>query len=230
MEIFEAYDLTGTVWSAAALTGHDPKTVKRYVEARASGRNPFEREPRPKMIDAFLEKIGQVRAGHFTQRTMHRFRTSRSISNSRIRLFFSLISRRSHSSSARSDSRIRSTCALGRPVRRRRPVAAPARDPAMQRARGGHRALRRPQGPASPSRLRCVSPLTELGIILLLLGPHESQPPLQSRTPRYGGRGRPWRARCVERRTAGAARGPENGPGAIPGPRSGPTQRSVHAE
>lgn len=127
MEIFEAYDLTGTVWSAAALTGHDPKTVKRYVEARASGRNPFEREPRPKMIDAFLEKIGQVRAGHFTQRTMHRFRTSRSISNSRIRLFFSLISRRSHSSSARSDSRIRSTCAgsAGRsddadPLRRQR--------------------------------------------------------------------------------------------------------------
>ncbi|MFJ1709899.1 hypothetical protein [Kitasatospora sp. NPDC088346] len=57
MEIFEAYDLTETVWSAATLTGHDPKTVKRYVEARASGRNPYEREPRPKMIDAFLEKI-----------------------------------------------------------------------------------------------------------------------------------------------------------------------------
>lgn len=37
MEIFEAYDLTETVWSAAALTGHDPKTVKRYVEARAGG-------------------------------------------------------------------------------------------------------------------------------------------------------------------------------------------------
>ncbi|MCX4410170.1 hypothetical protein OG840_53925 [Streptomyces sp. NBC_01764] len=56
-EIFEAYDLTETVWSAAALTGHDPKTVKRYVEAREVGRNPHEREPRPKMIDAFLEKI-----------------------------------------------------------------------------------------------------------------------------------------------------------------------------
>lgn len=39
MEILEAYDLTGTVWSAATLAGHDPKTVKRYVEARASGRN-----------------------------------------------------------------------------------------------------------------------------------------------------------------------------------------------
>lgn len=54
MEIFEAYDLTETVWSAATLTGHDPKTVKRYVEARADGRNPYEREPQPKMIDAFL--------------------------------------------------------------------------------------------------------------------------------------------------------------------------------
>jgi hypothetical protein len=46
-----------TVWSAATLTGHDPKTVKRYVEARNGGRNPYEREPRPKMIDAFLEKV-----------------------------------------------------------------------------------------------------------------------------------------------------------------------------
>ncbi|MER5368605.1 hypothetical protein [Streptomyces sp. NPDC002722] len=57
MEILEAYDPTGTVWSAATLTGHDPKTVKRYVEARNGGRNPYEREPRPKMIDAFLEKV-----------------------------------------------------------------------------------------------------------------------------------------------------------------------------
>ncbi|MEU4173527.1 hypothetical protein AB0F46_43045, partial [Streptomyces sp. NPDC026665] len=62
MEILEAYDLTGTVWSAAALAGHDPKTVKRYVEARGSGRNPYEREPRPKMIDAFLEKVEQSKA------------------------------------------------------------------------------------------------------------------------------------------------------------------------
>ncbi|THA57795.1 hypothetical protein E6P78_30880 [Streptomyces sp. A0958] len=57
MEILEAYDLTGTVWSAATLTGHDPKTVKRYVEARNGGRNPYQREPRPKMIDSFLEKV-----------------------------------------------------------------------------------------------------------------------------------------------------------------------------
>ncbi|MEU6956228.1 hypothetical protein [Streptomyces sp. NPDC045714] len=60
MEILEAYDLTGTVWSAAALTGHDPKTVKRYVEARNGGRNPYEREPRPKSL-----------AGASTDRLMH---------------------------------------------------------------------------------------------------------------------------------------------------------------
>jgi transposase len=57
MEIFEAYDLTRTVWSAAALTGHDAKTVKRYVQARDAGRNPFEHAPRPKAIDPFLDKI-----------------------------------------------------------------------------------------------------------------------------------------------------------------------------
>jgi transposase len=57
MEIFEAYDLTRTAWSAAELTGHDPKTVKRYVQARDNGLNPFERAPRPKAIDGYLEKI-----------------------------------------------------------------------------------------------------------------------------------------------------------------------------
>jgi transposase len=57
MKIFEAYDLTQTYWSAAQLCGADPKTVQRYVEARDLGRNPFERASRPKLIDAFLEKI-----------------------------------------------------------------------------------------------------------------------------------------------------------------------------
>ncbi|MEU8404497.1 IS21 family transposase [Nonomuraea sp. NPDC048892] len=57
MKIFEAYDLTRTVWSAAQLTGADPKTVKRYVELRDLGLNPHERAPRPKLIDPFLEKI-----------------------------------------------------------------------------------------------------------------------------------------------------------------------------
>ncbi len=38
MEILEAYDLTETVWSAATLTGHDPKTVKRsYVVGGSDG-------------------------------------------------------------------------------------------------------------------------------------------------------------------------------------------------
>jgi hypothetical protein len=34
MEIFEAFDLTGTAWSAAQLTGYDAKTVARYVAIR----------------------------------------------------------------------------------------------------------------------------------------------------------------------------------------------------
>jgi hypothetical protein len=54
MEILEAYDLTKTFWSAAELTGHDPKTIKRYVEARDSGCNPYERcrcrEPHPSWL------------------------------------------------------------------------------------------------------------------------------------------------------------------------------------
>lgn len=35
VEIFEAYDLTGTAWSAAQLTGCDAKTAARYVAIRA---------------------------------------------------------------------------------------------------------------------------------------------------------------------------------------------------
>jgi hypothetical protein len=34
MEIFEAFDLTGTAWSAAQLAGCDAKTVARYVGVR----------------------------------------------------------------------------------------------------------------------------------------------------------------------------------------------------
>ena len=37
MEIFEAFDLTGTAWSAAQLTGYDAKTVARYVAIREAG-------------------------------------------------------------------------------------------------------------------------------------------------------------------------------------------------
>jgi hypothetical protein len=43
VEILRAYDLTETVWPAAQLAGCDPKTVARYVEARDTGRSPYER-------------------------------------------------------------------------------------------------------------------------------------------------------------------------------------------
>ena len=41
MEIFEAFDLTGTAWSAAQLTGYDAKTVARYVAVREAGGDPL---------------------------------------------------------------------------------------------------------------------------------------------------------------------------------------------
>jgi hypothetical protein len=41
MEIFEAFDLTGTAWSAAALAGCDAKTVARYVAVREAGGDPL---------------------------------------------------------------------------------------------------------------------------------------------------------------------------------------------
>jgi len=34
MEILEAFDATGCAHSAAGIAGVDPKTVRRYVEAR----------------------------------------------------------------------------------------------------------------------------------------------------------------------------------------------------
>ena len=43
MEIFEAFDLTGTAWSAAQLTGCDAKTVARYVAVRDAGGDPLAR-------------------------------------------------------------------------------------------------------------------------------------------------------------------------------------------
>ena len=39
-EIFEAFDLTGTAWSAAQLAGCDAKTVARYVAVRDAGGDP----------------------------------------------------------------------------------------------------------------------------------------------------------------------------------------------
>jgi hypothetical protein len=46
MEILEAFDLTGTAWSAAQLTGCDAKTVARYVAARDAGGDPLARAVR----------------------------------------------------------------------------------------------------------------------------------------------------------------------------------------
>ena len=51
MEIFEAFDLTGTAWSAAQLAGCDAKTVARYVAIREAGGDPLARAARPRLID-----------------------------------------------------------------------------------------------------------------------------------------------------------------------------------
>ena len=77
MEILEAYDLTGTLRGAAALTGCDHKTVARLVRARdeAGGGLPVSVRPRP-AVDAFAEKIeewvdrsrGRIRADVAHQR------------------------------------------------------------------------------------------------------------------------------------------------------------------
>ena len=49
VEIFEAYDLTGTAWSAAQLAGCDAKTVARYVAVREAGGDPLAKTARPQM-------------------------------------------------------------------------------------------------------------------------------------------------------------------------------------
>jgi len=60
MEIFEAFDLTGTAWSAAQLTGCDAKTVARYVAVREAGGDPLARVARPRLIDVFMPKIEEL--------------------------------------------------------------------------------------------------------------------------------------------------------------------------
>jgi transposase len=60
MEIFEAFDLTGTAWSAAQLTGCDAKTVARYVAVRDAGGDPLARAARPRLIDGFMPKIEEL--------------------------------------------------------------------------------------------------------------------------------------------------------------------------
>ena len=60
MEIFEAFDLTGTAWSAVQLTGCDAKTVARYVAVRDAGGDPLARAVRPRLIDAIMPKIEEL--------------------------------------------------------------------------------------------------------------------------------------------------------------------------
>ena len=76
MEILEAYDATGVPHSAAALCDADPKTVRRYVQARDLGRPVTMPVLQPRLLDPFLEKIeewverskGQVRADKVHER------------------------------------------------------------------------------------------------------------------------------------------------------------------
>jgi len=63
MEILEAYDLTRCAYSAAQLSGCDPKTVRRYVALReAGGGDPLTvvAAPRPKLIDSFMPKVEEL--------------------------------------------------------------------------------------------------------------------------------------------------------------------------
>ena len=60
MEIFEAYDLTGTAWSATQPTGCDAKTVAHYVAARDAGGDPLARAVRPRLIDGFMDKVEEL--------------------------------------------------------------------------------------------------------------------------------------------------------------------------
>ena len=70
MEILEAYDATGVAHSAASLCEADPKTVRRYAQARDLGRPLAAPAARPKLANSFLDKIeewverseGKVRA------------------------------------------------------------------------------------------------------------------------------------------------------------------------
>lgn len=57
LEILEAYDLTKSFRSAAALTGCDHHTVARYVAARAAGLDPSTGGDRPSVSEPFVDKI-----------------------------------------------------------------------------------------------------------------------------------------------------------------------------
>ena len=57
LEILEAYDLTKSFRSAAALVGCDHHTVARYVAARAAGLDLSEGGERPTVTEPFVDKI-----------------------------------------------------------------------------------------------------------------------------------------------------------------------------
>jgi hypothetical protein len=57
MEILEAYDATGVAHSAASLCEVDPKTVRRYAQARDLGGPLAAPTARPKLVGSFLDKI-----------------------------------------------------------------------------------------------------------------------------------------------------------------------------
>jgi hypothetical protein len=60
MEIFEAFDKTGSAHSAAKLAGVDPKTVRRLVAARDAGVPVDEPGRRDRIIDPFQAKIEEL--------------------------------------------------------------------------------------------------------------------------------------------------------------------------
>lgn len=57
MQVLEAYDLTGSLRSAAQLCGVDHHTVRRYVAARDAGLDPAVTVPRARVSDPFADKI-----------------------------------------------------------------------------------------------------------------------------------------------------------------------------
>ena len=83
VEIFEAFDLTGTAWSAAQLTGCDAKTVARYVAVRDAGGDPLAKTSRPRLIDSRAVRAKRLhRFAFFPARSLARFMqdTDRSVS------------------------------------------------------------------------------------------------------------------------------------------------------
>jgi hypothetical protein len=59
VDILVAYDATECVHSAAKIVGCDPKTVRRYVADREAGRLESGKARRPRLIDAYAEKVDE---------------------------------------------------------------------------------------------------------------------------------------------------------------------------